>query len=536
MNEQPPIDGKALAFDQYLDRVCGPFEAACKAALNGEPWLAIEDYLDGLAGPERAAVLRELILLDVHYRQRSGQNAEPKDYQARFSDLDPVWLESAAAPPKEATRPCPAPTLLPGRPDAASGAIPRRLGEYQILREVGRGGMGVVYEAVQESLGRHVALKVLPFTSLLGPTHLERFRREARAAAQLHHTNIVPVFGVGEHEGVHYYAMQYIEGRGLDQVVREVRCLRSATEAAPIETCSLAGRVAESLVTGRFAAQLPAEQAPSPDAVIREAPRLAPPSSEPPAHANGATSTSAKDTDLSSRSDTEYFRGIARLGIQVAEGLEYAHRQGILHRDIKPSNLLLDTAGTAWITDFGLAKAEDGAGLTSPGDILGTLRYMAPERFEGRADPRSDVYSLGLTLYELLTLRPAFSDSDRARLIQRVQQESPAAPRKIDARIPRDLDTIIQRAVAKESDQRYATAETLAEDLRRFLADRTILALPRFCRAAPRGPGHACAASGQPREPLGVAGRESRNLTNCPGRRRRGTAIRQRTFGSAAPG
>jgi serine/threonine protein kinase/Flp pilus assembly protein TadD len=472
---------QALALDECIDRACSSFEAACKAAVNGGPWPAIEDSLDGLAGLERAAVLRELILLDVHYRRRSGQKTEAKDYQARFPDLDPAWLESAATPAKEGEEARPdgaTQAALPGL-DAGAGAIPRRLGEYRILREVGRGGMGVVYEAIQESLGRHVALKVLPFTSLLGPTHLERFRREARAAAQLHHTNIVPVFGVGEHAGIHYYAMQYIDGRGLDEVLREVRRFGSGNEAAPAEAPDLASHVAASLVTGRFAQQLPVEQNPSPDVVTQHAPRLLPLSFGRPGHPNSQAvtlSTSASDTDLSSRSNTEYFRGVARLGIQVAEALEYAHRQGILHRDIKPSNLLLDTAGTVWITDFGLAKAQDGAELTGPGDIIGTVRYMAPERFQGHADSRSDVYSLGLTLYEMLTLRAAFDDADRPRLIDQARNETPSRPRQIDARIPRNLETIVLKAMAREPGDRYATAELLAEDLRLFLADRPILA------------------------------------------------------------
>jgi hypothetical protein len=181
------------------------------------------------------------------------------------------------------------------------------------------------------------------------------------------------------------------------------------------------------------------------------------------------------------------------LGVQVAEALEYAHHQGILHRDIKPSNLLLDTAGTVWVTDFGLAKAEDSQELTHPGDVVGTLRYMAPERLEGRADPRSDIYSLGLTLYELLTLRPALDDGYRARLMERIRQESPPLPSRIDRRIPRDLETIVLKAIVKEPGGRYATAAALAEDLRRFLADRPIQARRtpllerawRWCRRNP---------------------------------------------------
>jgi serine/threonine protein kinase/Flp pilus assembly protein TadD len=490
-----------------VNAACNAFELALQAGQRPR----VEDYLGDTREPERSALRKELTALERDYRAASGETA-PRD-SAGVVATPPAAQVHQSAPASE-DRPTLAPGLLAGAdpalglaeavktgeahpqgptpaappnlpvadesvPASRTNSIPNQLGEYRILREIGRGGMGVVYEAVQESLGRHVALKVLPFAGLLGPTHLERFRREARAAAKLHHTNIVPVFAVGAHAGVHYYAMQYIHGRGLDQVLREVRLLRSDRQAAPVEARDLAAHVAASLVTGRFARPLPANQNGSSEGMVQHPPRLTAPPSEGSRLANGGEvplSSARSDTDLSGRSSTEYFRRVARLGVQVAEGLAYAHHQGILHRDIKPSNLLLDTAGTIWITDFGLAKAEDGAELTSPGDIVGTLRYMAPERFDGHAAPYSDVYSLGLTLYEMLTLRPAFDDSDRPRLIDRARHETPPAPRQIDARIPRDLETIVLKAMAREPGDRYATAELLAEDLRLFLADRPILA------------------------------------------------------------
>ncbi len=177
----------------------------------------------------------------------------------------------------------------------------------------------------------------------------------------------------------------------------------------------------------------------------------------------------------------------------MAEALEYAHGQSVLHRDIKPSNLLLDTHGIVWVADFGLAKAEDSDDLTNTGDLVGTLRFMAPERFEGRCDVRSEVYSIGLTLYEALTLRPAFEERDRLALIDRVRHEEPRRPCQCDAKIPRDLETVVLKAMAKHPEDRYATAAALAEDLRRFLADRPIQArrtsaaerLWRWCRRNP---------------------------------------------------
>jgi WD40 repeat protein/serine/threonine protein kinase len=372
---------------------------------------------------------------------------------------------------------------------------PEQLGDYRILREVGRGGMGVVYEAVQESLGRHVALKVLPLHGRISSVQMERFRLEARSAARLHHTHIVPVYGVGEHCGAHYYAMQFIHGCGLDSVINDLRRLRpgaaaggpppgSDPEPAGKTTVTDATRsraAAELLLTGGAARPGAGATAtgPPPDGP------LAPPTSTPPRPADGS--------GLSERSEPGYFRSVARIGVQVAEALAHAHGQGILHRDIKPSNLLLDADGEVWVTDFGLAKVEGGDGLTRTGDIVGTLRYMAPERFDGWSDPRSDVYGLGMTLYELLTLRPAHEAPTRARLIERVLHEPPAPPRKVNPTVPRDLETVVLKAIAKEPAERYPTAKTLAEDLANFLVGKPIRARRvgplerawRWCRRNP---------------------------------------------------
>ena len=201
--------------------------------------------------------------------------------------------------------------------------------------------------------------------------------------------------------------------------------------------------------------------------------------------------THVSEVDSSGRRQP-FFRSVAQIGRQAAQGLAYAHARGIVHRDIKPSNLLLDTDGVVWITDFGLAKAEDD-GLTATGDILGTLRYMAPERFRGEGDARADIYALGLTLYELLTLRPAYDSSDRLKLIEQIKTEEPTRPRSIDRRIPRDLETIVLKAIDKEPGARYPTADAMAEDLRRFLADEPIKARQvstseRYWRWARRNP------------------------------------------------
>jgi WD40 repeat protein/serine/threonine protein kinase len=364
-----------------------------------------------------------------------------------------------------------------GTTDPGGMPRPERIGGYRIVREVGRGGMGVVYEAEQLALGRRVALKVLPLHAAKDGSGLARFRREARAAARLHHTNIVPVHEVGEDGTLCYYAMQLIQGQPLDRVLHELRQLR-ATGAL---TQSAGGEnIAHSLWTGAFHFQ---EEQAGPARPAAPDGRAASSSF----HLPGQTDPS---NVLSNRA--HYHRSVARVGIQVAEALEYAHREGVIHRDIKPSNLLLDPDGRVWVTDFGLAKTE-GDALTNTGDVVGTVRYMAPERFRGWSDPRSDVYSLGLTLYEMLLLRPAFDAADRVKQIRQVTDEEPPRLRKVDPSIARDLATVVERAIGKEPTRRYQTAAELAEDLRRFVEDRPIRArrvggaerVWRWCRRNP---------------------------------------------------
>jgi serine/threonine protein kinase len=423
-------------------------------------------------------------------RHRRGEKPSVSEYAARYPDLaDDVRDLFPGLVLMEDVRPVAEDATGPFTPVAVRSGL-ERLGDYRILREVGRGGMGVVYEAEQVSLGRHVALKVFPAHGLMNPTFLERFRREAKAAARLHHTNIVPVYGVGEADGVHFYAMQFIQGQSLDQVLYDVRQLRKRPgdpAGADGTATGFEGSVAQWLLTGQFAA--PASALPDgPDVAEESASTTAPLSLEQAGVGAGSSAGLS-----AGGSEAQYFRSVARVGLQAADALAYAHRQGVLHRDVKPSNLLLDQQGIVWITDFGLAKAEGADELTQTGDIVGTVRFMAPERFDGRSLPQSDVYGLGLTLYEMLTLRPAFSDSSRARLIEKVLHDPPLLPRRLDPHIPRDLETIVLKCLAKDPAGRYATPEALAEDLRRFLADRPIKArrssalerLARWCRRNP---------------------------------------------------
>ncbi|QEL16266.1 serine/threonine protein kinase [Limnoglobus roseus] len=308
---------------------------------------------------------------------------------------------------------------IPAEPPGELG----QLGDYRLLREVGRGGMGIVYEAEQISLRRRVALKILPFAGGADARQLQRFRNEAEAAAHLHHSHIVPVFAVGSERGVHFYAMQYIEGQSLAALIAD-----------------LGGRTAE------------------PHRPTR--------------------AVSALTTEHSNRS-RQFFRTVATLGRQTAEALEYAHQMGVVHRDVKPANLLLDARGQVWIADFGLAQFQSQIDLTVSGEVLGTLRYVSPEQAMGKrglVDHRTDVYSLGATLYELLTLRPVFDGKDRHALLHQIAFAEPPPPRAVDPTVPVELETIVLKAVAKHPGDRYGSAQELADDLERFLADKPIRA------------------------------------------------------------
>lgn len=319
------------------------------------------------------------------------------------------------------------------------------LGDFRMVREVGKGGMGVVYEAEQISLRRRVALKVLPFAATLDARQLQRFHNEAQAAACLHHTNIVPVFSVGCERGVHFYAMQYIDGQPLSELIRQMR-----------------------------------QREKKPPAVARGEPTAAYPT---PADAVASTPLPAAGIAPltgEGRRGSDYFRKVAELGVQAAEALDHAHQLGIVHRDIKPSNLMLDGRGNLWVTDFGLAHMQHGeANLTLTGQAVGTPRYMSPEQALAKRvllDHRTDVYSLGATLYELLTLHPAFESEDRQELLQQIAFEEPRPPRRCNKAIPAELENIVLKAMAKNPSERYATAGELADDLRRWLEDRPIRA------------------------------------------------------------
>ncbi len=355
------------------------------------------DYTDG-AELELLGELADEFLI----RWKSGKRLSIDEYAAQHPEvaeeiraLFPILLFLEKNQPD---RPGSMPSNV-GNESEPDGSLPRRLGEYELVRELGRGGMGIVFEAKQGALDRRVAVKILPGSAIYDEHTRRRFLREARIIARLRHPQIVPIHNVGEQDDVLFYVMDLISGTSLDQ----------------LEPRNLLG------TNGRARA-----------------------------------------------------RWVARLGIQAAESLAYAHGQGVLHRDVKPSNFVLDQDGRLWLTDFGLAKLLDDPPLTATGEWLGTLRYLAPECLRGESSVRSDLYGLGLTLYELLVGVPAFPETDRARLIQLIAEGTPVPPRRHDPTIPHDLETIILKASAREPEIRYESALELAEDLRRFLDCRPI--------------------------------------------------------------
>ncbi len=424
---------------------------------------------DGEAG---ADTLLDRLADEFSERISRGERLDIEEYAQQYPELSNVIRELF-----------PALAALAESPDAdvtaESNQRPRyrAIGDFRLIRQVGRGGMGIVYEAEQISLHRRVALKILPFAAVLDPRHLQRFKNEAQAAAALHHPHIVPVHSVGTDRGVHYYAMQYVDGQNLANVLRQMRL--SQVEGAIAEIPENTRHVSHESDDGQsFACDLVLDyQAGNQELLSGE---QSPPDSLP------ATANSLHDTQPVQHYSTaslhdrrEKYRTIAKLGIQAAEALDYAHEHGIVHRDIKPSNLLIDAEGDLWITDFGLAQIEAGGSLTLTGDCVGTLQYMSPEQalgHRGVVDHRTDIYALGVTLYELLTCRSMLPDLDKAVLLKKIADEDPPPPSSIDRNVPTDLETIVLKAIAKDPQERYASAGELAEDLHCFLELKPIRA------------------------------------------------------------
>jgi serine/threonine protein kinase/WD40 repeat protein len=509
------------------------------------------DSLDSSSLPDALGPILESFLA----RLRHGERPSIKDYAERHPELAERILEvfpplaemelagmAANASLHSAARAGEPPGAtedqgIESRPaDAVRASGFERLGDYRIVREIGGGGMGIVYEAEREALHSKVALKVMHPKLRNRSDYLRWFLREARAAAGLHHTNIVTVFDYGQHDGVCYYAMQYIAGHSLDEVLEDVKRLKREAERAsridgngdlshtrerPLEatepnvpaSASDLRSVTVGLVTGVFrsrprasteslaaalAGAVDSTHAMPPagtDATPGAAPGFSladPAGGAPPTSAPSGLSF-APSSSWSGKSSLRYQREIARIGAQVADALDYAHKRKVIHRDIKPHNILLDALGNAWITDFGLAKLKEEGNQSSSQAFAGTLRYMAPERLQGKSDGRDDVYAVGATLYEFLALRPVFEASDPHQLLSKIEHDPPASLRHVDRQIHPDLAAIIARALAKDPADRYATAAELRDELRRFIEGRPVKTRPvpayaqfwRWCKRNP---------------------------------------------------
>ncbi len=402
MNEIPTADWT------WINAAAERFERAWKQGTRPR----IEDYVAEVDESRKLALLEELLRVEIELRRRAGEEPGTEEYAHRFPHhAMPIEAAFGPAPARSAPAgpPHDLPTIAPattgGKADhngePAPGERIRYFGDYEIVREIARGGMGVVFQARQISLNRTVALKMILAGQLADETDVKRFHTEAEAAAHLDHPGIVPIFEVGQHEGQHFFSMAYVEGR------------------------SLAQRLAEG--------PMPARES-------------------------------------------------AALLLQVAEAIEYAHRRGVIHRDLKPANILLDQDGKPRVTDFGLAKQvrADG-GLTGSGQVMGTPSYMPPEQAGGKrgdVGPAADVYALGATLYCMVTGRPPFQAATAMETVLQVIGEEPVAPRRLNATIPRDVETICLKCLEKDPRRRYPSAAALGDDLRRYLAGEPISARP----------------------------------------------------------
>ena len=395
-----------------LEEICSGFESEW----SSDSVSLIANLVIQAEPSSQKRLTEELVSIDLEMRQSRSERINKEEYLLRLpgftSSIQKAFTDyQQALPSNVETRHDSADSKFDEDDNARALAssldsTPSRIGDYRIVQYIGCGGAGVVYEGIQESLGRRVAIKTLSQGHL--SSRVSRFRREAKAIAKLHHTNIVKVFGSGIHDGTPYFAMQLIDGQNLAEVI----------DAAQKNRSSWAG--------------------------------------------------------ISSQKE------VAKIGVQVARALEHAHQRGVLHRDIKPSNLLLDENGTTWVTDFGLARlAEDKSKHAQTAGVVGTIRYVPPEGFSGQWDERSDIYSLGLTLYELLVLKPFFSGQDFNQLFKTICEGTSGFSQtsKIDGG-DRDLETIIFKAIAGEPERRYQAAGGLADDLQRYLDGVPIKARP----------------------------------------------------------
>jgi serine/threonine protein kinase len=429
-------------------------------------------------------------------RLRNGEHPSIEEYADRHpehADLIRAVFPSVAAVERVANQESESKAHALSTSQEFGTGLHKTFGDFTIVRPIGSGGMGVVYEAIQRSLHRRVALKVMNESTSGKAKHRLRFQREAEAAAGLHHTNIVPIFGIGEEHGLQYYAMQLIDGATLQDIIEclkescEVKQLNAPKRKGPAHEAayrlmqsigedsslhfdyetsgSLSTHVSNAtLIQATTVTHVPNKT--TEDSLVHDATSID--------RAQAVAELNRESIQRFAPSRT-YYHNVARIIASTASALGYAHHAGVLHRDIKPANLLLDREGTIWITDFGLARCEDIDGQTQTGEVLGTLRYMAPEQIRGGGDQRMDIYSLGLTLFEMLTLEYGL-ESPKSRLMDPLGHSQVRFSKAMQRRIPRDLQTIVLKACALAPGDRYQRAGDMEQDLRRFLEDRPIQA------------------------------------------------------------
>ncbi len=399
---------------------------------------AFEPELDGFPtdiDPRRVRSRVQIEVLASEYadKARQGQNPSIESYIERYPDMAAEIRELfpmvAALEQWKSDR----------ENEVLRAQLPdqfklKQLGDCRIVREIGRGGMGVVFEALEGSIERRVAVKLLPWRISMVPHRQERFEREAQTIAKLRHSNIVPIFRFGRHEDYAYYVMQYVESVNLGHII---------------------GALSE-------------RQQVSPAQEIRD---------EVGDSASNDQSTPKSADRKGLKQDS--WKAFARIGLQVAQALRHAHRKGVLHNDVKPGNLLIDASGKVFVTDFGLAEPLNPDSSEVDESVNGTLRYMAPERFAGVCDETSDVYSLGITLFELVTQQSAFDTDSRVGLITAIAAGEVRSVAETGNDLPPDLAAVIAKAISREPNDRYQSAGEFASDLLRFInGERVSAKLP----------------------------------------------------------
>ncbi|MFN5317043.1 MAG: protein kinase domain-containing protein [Planctomyces sp.] len=468
-------------FLERIDAVCARFARELRSTAAGNSAISIEALLSQHSDLPRQELLRELLREELEYLQKRGQHPSADDLQRRFPHDSDV-IADVLSPAQVGAGVAADDRTLPADPGqlADSGPVMTRhagsrdewkpqIKGFQLYEQLGKGGMGVVYRAVDHHR-RQVALKVLPPERLSDKRAQERFDNEIYALGRLRHQNIVQVHESGQRDGVYFYSMDYIRGQNLAALIRaasdQITARKAGAAAVTPPVASLSTQQQNTSHSGQRA-----------DGGSGSTP-------QPPEGAIIYPSSDFLQTFLGRRSSSENRRAtdaVVQIGIDVAEALHYAHGAGVTHRDLKPANLLLDVTGRVWVADFGLAQVDDGAALTMEGEVLGTWRYMSPEQLMGGrviVDSLTDIYSLGVTLYELLCLQPARDGKDRHEVRNQVAFGDPIPLRQRNPAIPRDLETIIHRAIAYRPKDRYQTMQEFAADLRRFQRREPIHAKP----------------------------------------------------------